>query len=282
MIDVTRAFGLTFICPAKDTSVGWSLRSSGEFARPEQDFLASLIGHHETPGAMVDVGANLGSISLPLAKRYPAWRFLGIEAQRAMSGLYAANALNNFLTNVEWIHAAAGREEGLLDFPVVSLGSNMNLGDVGLSRSGPTEKVRLVRLDDVAPANTKLIKIDVQGAEMDVLQGADGLIASDRPALFVEAERSGKRANDATASCIDHLRQRGYRTFVFFSPFVTRRRDKFSESKINLKGDYSIAALPAGQEPIWSLPEMTSGDQSWPDTVDSFAYLAHYGFRPGD
>lgn len=280
MLDITRAFGLTFICPAKDSTVSWSLRSSGEFARPEQDLLASLLGPHKTPGAMVDVGANLGAISLPLAKRYPAWRFLGIEAQRGMSGLYAANAVNNFLPNVEWLHAAAGAAEGLVDFPVVSLSAMANLGDVGLSREGPTEKVRTVRLDHVAPANTKLIKIDVQGAEMDVLIGAEDLLSRADLALLVEAERSGTRASEATAANVDHLRARGYRTFAFFSPFVTRRRDKFSESEVTAKGDFSIVAIRPGVPLIWDLPEVLGGDQPWPTDPSQYAYLKHYGLEP--
>jgi len=226
---------------------------------------------------MVDVGANLGSISLPLAKRFPAWRFLGIEAHRGLAGVYAANALNNQLDNVEWLHAAAGRSEGLITFPAARLSAHGNFGDMSaLYSNGPTERVRVCALDDIAPPDTKVIKIDVQGAEMDVLAGASALIARAKPTLLVEATRLEGRADANTTKVLEYLKSAGYRTYSFFSPFITSQRLKYSDSKLAIMGDYSIVALPEGVEPLWGLPEITNASEPWPVRFELYPYMQRY------
>ncbi|CAM5374574.1 FkbM family methyltransferase OS=Streptomyces alboniger OX=132473 GN=CP975_10875 PE=4 SV=1 [Streptomyces alboniger] len=53
---------------------------------------------------------------------------------------------------------------------------------------GPAVDVCCVVLDDLGLRDVDFIKIDVDGSELAVLRGATGLLARDRPALFVELE----------------------------------------------------------------------------------------------
>ena len=64
MLVETEAYGLKLIVPANDSGVSQCLRDNGEFAKVEVDLIASLLGG----GVCIDVGANIGSIALPLAK----------------------------------------------------------------------------------------------------------------------------------------------------------------------------------------------------------------------
>jgi FkbM family methyltransferase len=68
-----------------------------------------------------------------------------------------------------------------------------------LDLSSTGERVRVVRLDDVLTRPPAIIKIDVEGFELDVLRGAEATIASHRPALLVEAnDPAGLKAWSAT------------------------------------------------------------------------------------
>src|SRR5687767_2879191 len=93
------AYGLTFLYPASDTALGPVLARYGEFARPQRDFLLNQAG--AAPATFVDLGANIGAISVPFAKHRPDWRVIAVEAHGGLAGLLAANALNNGCSRLE-------------------------------------------------------------------------------------------------------------------------------------------------------------------------------------
>jgi FkbM family methyltransferase len=278
MLDLTRAYGLTFIVPSGDQVVGWSLRAFGEFAKPEVDLLAAYIEHSGSGGVFVDVGANVGAVSLHLAKRFPDWSFVAIEAHRGLSGIFAANVLNNQLENVSWHHAAAGAKPGLGRFPAVSLDSRTNFGSLGayMNDSVATETVRVAPLDELAPAATRVVKIDVEGAELEVLRGASKLLAQTRPAVLFEVKRQDK---PAAAELFEIFRQHGYRQHLMFAPFATPAHPKAGGAPAALSGDFNMLALPEGAPNLWDLPEMHDPLGDWPASVTDFGYLLRYGYK---
>src|SRR4051812_3701795 len=112
MLDSTRAYGLDFLFPLHDHVVGSALKFYGEFARPEVDLIGAYMNALQL-GSILDVGANIGSIALPLASRRPDWRVLAFEAHRGLAGVLSANVFGNGLSNVEVFHAAVGAQRGL-------------------------------------------------------------------------------------------------------------------------------------------------------------------------
>ena len=96
-----------------------------------------------------------------------------------------------------------------------------NLGATRL-RTDPAGQVSVVSLDSLRPQRLDLLKIDVEGNEMAVLQGASRSIAEYRPTVWVEvltgADRGAVRAEMA-----DHR----YPTMLMLSPtnalFLPRR-----------------------------------------------------------
>jgi hypothetical protein len=130
MLDKTVAYGLDFYFPAADKTVGPCLVQYGEFSKVLLDLFVAMSADFG-PSTMIDVGANIGSISLPFAKQCPEWSVVAIEAHRGIAGILSANALNNKLYNVEVINAAAGQMRGIVDFPATSLTESINWGTVG-------------------------------------------------------------------------------------------------------------------------------------------------------
>ncbi len=99
-------------------------------------------------------------------------------------------------------------------------GANKRFSNQGASlsetkiKSAPhiTVPVRQSTLDSLSPPPTGLLKIDVEGHERAVLDGARDLIARDRPNLMVEIEENHTgRSIDEELDFIENL---GYRTFV--------------------------------------------------------------------
>jgi FkbM family methyltransferase len=275
MLDTTIAYGLTFLVPALDRAIGNSLRFYGEFAKPEIDFLVACAGER---GTFIDVGANLGAIALPFAQRRPEWRVIGVEAHRGMANLLAANALNNRLYNVSPVHAAAGAEAGLVQFPAVELGADMRFGLLNIDMEGPKEAVRMLTLDEIAPTDTRLVKVDVEGFEPQVVAGAARLIESRSAVWLVEAV--GSRP-EARARINDTFRDAGYDLYWFYAPFATPTSPKAYPGNV-ATGDVNVAAFPRGQTPPWDLTPVGDSDEKAPTRIGGYRYLLPYGYKTED
>ncbi|MDB5423358.1 MAG: SAM-dependent methyltransferase [Phenylobacterium sp.] len=269
MLDVAKAYDLDFVFPARDAVIGKSLRDFGEFARPELDALEALL--RTGPGAYVDVGANIGAFAVPIAARNPERRVVAIEANRRVANLLAANAVANRLGNLEVIHAAAGANAGVAGFPVPALDTAMNFGAVGFGLEGSEmENVRVCTLDEVAPADARVVKLDVEGFEADVLAGARQVLLKTRPAWMFEW-----KPGQASQAVMTTFREAGYALFWFYSPFVTPRAAGVKAEKF--PGDTNVMALPVGFPRPQNVPEVTDPTQR-PGNSGAYGYLKGYGF----
>lgn len=94
------------------------------------------------------------------------------------------------------------------------------------------EKVSCVKIDDFAKSNPEpdLIKIDVEGNELEVLKGAEDVLASSRPDVFVEIHHGIENQDRVKPEEVDRLmRDFGYeRTFSSDSPPTLQARYELS------------------------------------------------------
>ncbi|MFM2043658.1 MAG: hypothetical protein RLY86_2234 [Pseudomonadota bacterium] len=272
MLDCTSAYGLTFWFPAGDRAVGQSLRDAGEFSRVELEFIVETLGL-DPAGVVIDVGANLGSVCLPIAARFPSLRVLAFEPNLPIHGLLAANATGNRLTNVEVFPWAVGAAFSVVNFPAMGLGADANFGAVGLDTvTAGTVPVLMVPLDRLGLTGVGLIKIDVEGFDLDVLMGARDLLAGQRPTVVFEG-----KPGPNTTQAVTLMRDLGYRCYWLYVPFVTARNAKRSPVHLNAwRGDMNIVAVPADRTPVWSLPEIGAADEDWRGRIAEMSYLDRY------
>ncbi len=275
MLDITRAYGLDFLFPEKDTVIGASLRTYGEFARAELDLICEILGREPAPGAYIDVGANIGAIALPVAARFPGWSVVAVEAHRGLSGVLAANALNNRLYNVEVIQAAAGPRSQLTRFPSKALSGEGNYGvmSVGNHQGFPTETVRMCTLDEIAPSRTRFVKLDTEGFEAQVLRGAQAVVRDQRPSWILETRLA---PDEAARFCMKVLLEAGYRLFWFAVPFVLRHPLRGGPREGAAVADLNLLALPNGVDLDWGLPSVTSAEAPWPELSEAYGYQSRY------
>jgi len=268
MIEQTEAYGLKFMIPTRDAAVGRCLRDYGEFARPESVLISQVLGQ----GVFVDVGANIGAIALPVARA--GNRVIAIEAHRQLAGILAANVLINGLHNVEVHHAAVGPRSGLAEFPSPPIDAAVNFGATGFHIIGqPMETVRVTTLDLVAPVDTTIVKIDVEGFEPQVLIGAEKTLKAIRPKWIVETSKD----EPSTRSVIETFRGAGYRLYWFFAPFITPNREREGPPD-GLKGDVNVFAVPQEHLQPTEMLEVAPSP-IWPTALAEFPYLGRFGFK---
>jgi FkbM family methyltransferase len=134
---------------------------------------------------VVDIGAHLGIYSLPAAAA-KATLVIAVEASAVNARLLEHAAEQNHFRNLRVVHAAASREAGVTQFAQLGPYGHVVLpGEAGL-------EVATVSLDEVLRENdyvdADLVKIDVEGSELNALSGLAGQLDRDNgPVVFVEA-----------------------------------------------------------------------------------------------
>ena len=142
------------------------------------------------PGmAVADVGANIGLLTLVMAwATGPGGRVIAFEPEAVPRANLEKMKHLNGLSWVEVRDQAVGEKPGRLTFHVSDIIGHSSLYALPEAEEARTIEVEVVRLDDVAPAKRlDVVKIDVEGAELDVLAGMKGLIAKN-PDLAILAE----------------------------------------------------------------------------------------------
>lgn len=176
---------------------------------PERSSMRFLVDHLQPGDTMVDVGANVGTYAL-LATTVEGVTAVAFEPSSVTFGRAVQNvALNGLQDRITVRQEAVGSSSGEAVLSVGLGPCNKVLGPAtGVVDAG--EKVRVVTLDEtfaMGAPRVGVVKIDVEGGEVDVLDGARALVARDRPALIVEVndpERVGA-----------YLRQLGYSAYVY-------------------------------------------------------------------
>jgi FkbM family methyltransferase len=167
-------------------------------------------------GSMVlDVGANVGFFTLRFARWVDIGEVIAIEPEeKNYRALEAALERNGLQRNVRVLKAVATATAGTAHIDI----NPIHPADHKLSVDGTGVRVDAVRLDDLVDRNgllrPSLIKIDVQGAEMLVLQGAADILRLYRPALFVELSEDGlRRFGSSVSEVIRHLSRCDYESY---------------------------------------------------------------------
>ncbi len=139
-------------------------------------------------GIFIDVGSHVGKHSLYVAKKLGnRGRVLSIEANNWTAELLKKSAkLNNF-ENIRVYEYVCSDKNG----EVIFFNDEFHTATNSIYKKAGKEGVKKisVRLDDLFPSlrNVRLIKIDVEGAESRVIDGAKELIKNNRPKIIFEA-----------------------------------------------------------------------------------------------
>lgn len=162
-----------------DNVVSTSLALYGEYADAEVQILSRYL---DQSSLYIDVGTNIGYHALAV-HQLAGCPVIGFEPH---PNHFAVAAMNCVDKNIKLVHSAVGNKKGTLfiqDFDPSQVG---NFGEVGASDNTGIE-VNIVKLDDIKLPACNVIKVDVEGYELEVLKGASKVIKQFRPVIMYEA-----------------------------------------------------------------------------------------------
>jgi len=218
-----------------DNIISLAIRVFGEYCDTEIDIMATYVNKDST---YLDIGTNIGYHAVGMATRVGC-KVIGFEPHPKHFAVAAYNCQNLPVT----LHnTALGSKKGKFTMTDFDVSKTSNYGDIHKSDSGI--EVSVQKLDDFKIDNISLMKIDVEGHELEVMKGSKKTIDKQRPVIFYEANK------DEWFDCFDFLDSKDYiqywvgcRNKPENEPFF-----KTDENPFGLSGVTNILAVPIEKE----------------------------------
>jgi FkbM family methyltransferase len=181
----------------------------------EVDLSATLDRSVALGMTVVDIGAHVGLHSLRLSRAVgEAGRVIAVEPSPANTALLRKHLAWNACHNVTVIEAAIGEHVGEIEFSfrpdATDPGAFAN--SVAYDVGGEKARVKVTTIDEICRGlKPSVIKVDIEGAELLALRGAQELLSRSSPALLVAVHPDAMRAlGTAPSQLVELLRGFGY------------------------------------------------------------------------
>lgn len=185
---------------------------------------------------VLDIGANIGAISIPLAKKHQNIEFHCFEPNPLVYKDLIYNKSINKVTNLKTVESAVSNSsENEISFYSQTPSNNMGLSSTKLNAD--IEQYEKIRVKNISinkyAANIKdqivVIKIDTQGNELSIIYSADEVIKRDRPIILFEFEEeyfhSSAESVENKKSILEFFHNLNYELFFLndhrFFPLIT-------------------------------------------------------------
>ncbi len=214
---ISGRFGCKYLLPNIKESVSFEIFCNGIYEADTNAFLYKLLPAN---GVFLDLGANIGSVTIPLLKRRPDLQCICVEAAPWIFDYLRKNRDINFSNeSIELINKALlDRDNVVLPFysPKEKFGKGSLspvFTDVGIPVTSITvdsivKEFKLSRVDT--------IKIDIEGFEYFAFKGAESLLSGPNAPdiLFEFVDWAEKKAGLETGQAQRFLLEKGYRLYI--------------------------------------------------------------------
>jgi len=207
---------------------------------------------------IMDVGFNRGDFSREALRLRPQARIVGFDPAASMQRAFASGFADE--PRVELLPFAVGNARGEADFHDSADGSSSLVGEA--SPGADTYPVQMVTLDELACdrgwSGIDLLKIDAEGYDLHVLEGAEGLLERQAIAVFsFEYNAPWIASRRFLKDACTYLGGKPYQLFRLFNGFLSPFQYSHRAERHDLGCIYigvSMKRLGEGNIPIRAFP----------------------------
>lgn len=208
-----------FLDPQDQHLVPCTLMNFRAYETIETEFLKAIT---QDNGVILDIGANCGWYALALARHCPSAQIHAFEPIPYTHGILERNIRHNGLPNIQAHRLAFSNQEATLEFlytPNCSGATSQVLaGQPGSQESLQRVSCPATTLDRFCAQHElvpQIIKCDVEGAELMVIQGGEAMLGRDRPVILIELLRKWARKFDYHPNeVVERLGRLGYQAYT--------------------------------------------------------------------
>ena len=179
--------GIVFSVPHLKEAISFDLFFEGAYEKSLVKFLVKTL---PVNGIFIDIGANIGAISVFLARLRPDVKIYALEASPRVFGYLCRNVTQNKLGNITPINKAVHIDHDIfLDFfsPEDLFGKG-SFSSVFTSTAEQVSTIRLDRFFENSQISPDIIKVDVEGYEAMIFESLGKYLTSptNRPTIIFE------------------------------------------------------------------------------------------------
>ena len=185
-----------FDCNSEQVGHGQWILDHGNTSTIEAQHCYAAVKSRTRNPVIFDVGANIGTLTTWFANSFPTGKIHSFEPQRAVFQMLCGNVAINNLYNVYTYNCGLGAQNETKTFEEPNYFSKDDFGTFSLvenivkQTTGESFTVDIYTLDSFCAKHNipkvDLIKVDVEGMDLQVLMGAAHMLETCHPALFVE------------------------------------------------------------------------------------------------
>lgn len=168
---------LSFLVPVHE-DIGWRLRVHREYEVDSISCLEKLINKRDV---CIDVGANVGIYSLFMAQKACNGKVIAFEPLSLNRHMLCINAALNRIENIDVRDSVLSDKPGVVEFSVSEDAAYSSMRPTGRKKEISSLKVQASSIDEIyaeGGQRVNVIKVDAEGAELLVLQGAEKLLST--------------------------------------------------------------------------------------------------------
>jgi FkbM family methyltransferase len=189
-----------FLIYKNDVIISKSIKLFGEYCHAEVDIISKFLNDKST---YIDVGTNIGYHAVAVHKQTEC-NVIGFEPNLKHFSIATYNSKE--YEKIQLINAAASTHR--YSFKMKDFDENVasNYGDIRKADEGV--EVQALAIDELNLNRCDFMKIDVEGHEVEVLEGSTKTISRFRPVIMYEAMEW-----DVWTECYDFLDSRKYKQY---------------------------------------------------------------------
>ena len=214
-----------FLVRTGDDFITMNLCQKGEYEWHVVELVGRLVASAKS-GVVLDIGANIGTLTVPIAASFPHLVVHAYEPQPSVMRHLQANCLINELENVQFFDYGLGAEANEVFLTLPDYKTDQNVGAFSMhphvlefsheaQKTGKEEALLICTLDEdfqyFTDSNVVCIKMDVEGMELDVLKGGEKFLKfQNYPPLVYENWRGVDWWKEKEKELDDYVESLGY------------------------------------------------------------------------